>query len=458
MFIGREKEIESLMYLIESDGFKSGTIYGRRRLGKTELIKHCIKKSNCSSLIYQCKESNEIDNCKLLIKAIEESLNIKNIYFDSFFEILEFLFELSLTKKIILVIDEYPYIREQIGGCDSKLQNLIDKYQNESNMKLFLIGSSISVMEEVLNHYSPLYGRFNLSILLKQMDYYDSAKFYPTFSNEDKVKLYSVFGGVPFYNAQIDAKQTVKENIIRLISGTFSSLRDYLQTYLKMELRKINNANIVFEVIANGAFHYSDILSKSHIDSSPSLNTILQKLIKMDLIEYVFPINDNKNKQKSGYRISDLTLRFYYKYIYKNESIHNILEDDVFYDKFIKNDFEEEYVPLIFEEICKQFLIRKNKKMEIEPLLIDIGTYWYDNPIDKVNGQFDVVGKCQQGYIFFECKYKKSKVNDSVISQEIEQVYKTNLNPVQFGFFSKSGFDLSKKYDYYFYTLEDLYK
>ncbi len=458
MFIGREKEIESLMYLIESDGFKSGTIYGRRRLGKTELIKHCIKKSNCSSLIYQCKESNEIDNCKLLIKAIEESLNIKNIYFESFFEILEFLFELSLTKKIILVIDEYPYIREQIGGCDSKLQNLIDKYQNESNMKLFLIGSSISVMEEVLNHYSPLYGRFNLSILLKQMDYYDSSKFYPTFSNEDKVKLYSVFGGVPFYNAQIDAKQTVKENIIRLISGTFSSLRDYLQTYLKMELRKINNANIVFEVIANGAFHYSDILSKSHIDSSPSLNTILQKLIKMDLIEYVFPINDNKNKQKSGYRISDLTLRFYYKYIYKNESIHNILEDDVFYDKFIKNDFEEEYVPLIFEEICKQFLIRKNKKMEIEPLLIDIGTYWYDNPIDKVNGQFDVVGKCQQGYIFFECKYKKSKVNDSVISQEIEQVYKTNLNPVQFGFFSKSGFDLSKKYDYYFYTLEDLYK
>lgn len=78
-----------------------------------------------------------------------------------------------------------------------------------------------------------------------------------------------------------------------------------------MELRKVNNANIVFETIANGAFHYSDILAKSHIDSSPALNAILQKLVKMDLIEYVSPINDKKNKQKAGYRIKDLSLRFY---------------------------------------------------------------------------------------------------------------------------------------------------
>lgn len=122
--------------------------------------------------------------------------------------------------------------------------------------------------------------------------------------------------GGQYYNIQIDERQTVKENIIRLISGTFSGLKDFVETYLKMELRRINNANIVFDTIANGAFHCSDILSKSQIETSTTLNNIIQKLIKMDLVEYICPINDKSNKRKSGYRIKDLSLRFYYNYIY----------------------------------------------------------------------------------------------------------------------------------------------
>ena len=458
MLIGREKEQKAINYLLNSNEFKSIVVYGRRRLGKTELVKHCVKSINKPSIIYQCKESTELDNTNLLTKLIEETFSLSHLSFSSFFDALYYLFDLSLEKEFVLVIDEYPYIRELIKGCDSKFQDLIDTYLNKSKLKLILIGSSISVMEDVLSHYSPLFGRFNQSILLAQMDYYDSAKFYQSFSNEDKVKLYSVFGGVPYYNIQIDAKQSVKENIIRLISGSFSNLKDYLETYLKMELRKVNNANIVFETIANGAFHYSDILAKSHIDSSPSLNAILQKLIKMDLIEYVSPINDKKNKQKAGYRIKDLSLRFYYNYIYKNESAHRMLDDDAFYDKYIKDDFESHYVPLVFEIICKEYLINKNKKLEINPMLTDIGTYWYDNPIKKENGQFDVVGKAEKGYVFFECKYTNSKIDDKVIEKEISQVLKTSLKPIQFGFFSKNGFNLNKKYDYIFITLDDLYR
>ena len=458
MLIGREDEQKAIKYLLNSNDFKSAIIYGRRRLGKTELIKQVVKNVDFPSIIYQCKESTEIDNTKLLTILIEDTFSLSHLSFDSFFDALHFLFELSIEKKFCLVIDEYPYIRELIDGCDSKLQWLIDSYTNTSKMKLFLIGSSINIMEEVFAHYSPLYGRFNQSILLSQMDYYDSAKFYPSFSNEDKVKLYSVFGGVPYYNVQIDEKQTVKENIIRLISGNFSGLRDYLETYLKLELRKVNNANVVFETIAFGAFHFSDILSKSHIDSSPALNTILQKLIKMDLIEYVSPINDKKNKQKAGYRIKDLTLRFYYNFIYKNESIHRILDDDVFFDKYIKRDFETIYVPQIFEIICKEYLIRKNRILELEPMLTDIGTYWYDDKINKKNGQFDVVGKSNDGYVFFECKYTNALVDDKVVKEETTQVLETNLKPIQFGFFSKNGFKFDNKENYLLFTLEDIYK
>lgn len=215
------------------------------------------------------------------------------------------------------------------------------------------------------------------------MDYYDSSKFYSSFSSDDKIRLYSVFCGGQYYNIQIDERQTVKENIIRLISGTFSGLKDFVETYLKTELRRINNADIVFDTIANSAFHYSDILSKSQIETSTTLNNIIQKLIKMDLVEYICPINDKSNKRKSGYRIKDLSLRFYYNYIYKNESTHNILDDDVFYDTFIKDDFENHFVPNMFVMICKEFLIRKNRESKLNLMLLDIGTYWYDNPKEK---------------------------------------------------------------------------
>lgn len=220
----------------------------------------------------------------------------------------------------------------------------------------------------------------------------------------------------------------------------------------------MNNANVVFESIALGAFHYSDIFSKSHVDSSPALNTILQKLIKMDLIEYVSPINNKNDKQKSGYRISDSCVRFYYNYIYRNESAHQILDDDVFYENFIHHDFETSFIPKTFEEISKQFLIRMNKKGNLNPLLLDIGTYWYDNPKEKKKGLFDVVGKTKDGYVFFECKYTNEPIDESIIEEEISQVSMTTLNPVQYGFISKNGFRIKKTYPYLFYTLEDMYQ
>ena len=113
------------------------------------------------------------------------------------------------------------------------------------------------------------------------MDYYDSSKFYSSFSSDDKIKIIFCFLWGQYYNIQIDERQTVKENIIRLISGTFSGLKDFVETYLKMELRRINNADIAFDTIANGAFHCSDILSKSQIETSTTLNNIIQKLIKL---------------------------------------------------------------------------------------------------------------------------------------------------------------------------------
>jgi hypothetical protein len=413
--------------------------------------------SNKKFIIYQCNQENEKSNINDLVSVIKETLGIKNIAFDTFIDAIEFLFEYGIENDFCFAIDEYPYIRKIVDGIDSKLQRVIDNYQNKSKIKFFLLGSSISVMEDIQSEKNPLYRRFNLSLLLKEMDYYDSQKFYKDFSNEDKVKLYAAFGGVPFYNKQVNPKMSVKENIILLLSGQFSHLLSEITTNIKEELTKINNAYTVFSSIAMGAFHYSDILSKSGINTSSSLYDTLEILEKMDLISYVCPINDKTNRKKSGYVLTDSAVYFYYRYIYHNLSIKNILSDEMFYDKYINDDFLNVVVPKTFEKIAKEYLIRMNKAGKINPIIEDIGTFWYDNPIEKKNGQFDLVTKTKDGYIVYEVKFTNSKIDNHIVKEEIEQIKNTNLNPINYGFVSKSGFNITCG-DYILISIDDIFE
>ncbi|MCR4897606.1 MAG: ATP-binding protein [Acholeplasmatales bacterium] len=456
-FYGRIEEQKAINYILEQDRFSSGIIYGRRRLGKTELLKHCFLNSNKKFIIYQCNQENEKSNINDLTKLIKESLNIKNISFDTFIDAVEYLFEYGIDNELLFAIDEYPYIRKIIDGLDSKLQRIIDSYQNKTKIKFFLLGSSISTMEDVQSDKNPLYRRFNLSLLLKEMDYYDSANFYKDFSNEDKVKLYAAFGGVPFYNKQIDSNLSVKENIINLLSGQFSHLLDDITTNMKEELNKINNAYTVFSSIALGAFHYSDILSKSGINTSSSLYDTLEVLEKMDLIEYVCPINDKNNKKKSGYVLTDNAIYFYYRYIYHNLSIKNIMSNNAFYDNYIKEDFLSVVVPKVFEKISKQYLIRLNKLDRLEPIIEDIGTYWYDDPKAKKNGQFDLVTKSKDGYDFYEVKFTSKPIDDTVVNEELYQLSNANIKYNNLGFISKSGFDITNNANYNLISIDEIY-
>ena len=229
-------------------------------------------------------------------------------------------------------------------------------------MKLIVCGSYVDTMKALLEKQNPLYGRIDLTLNLKPMDYYESALFYSEFSDEDKVRLFSVFGGIPYYNRLIDSGKSVRDNIIDLIASPGARLENEVSMYLNSEISKITNANEVFEALAKGFSRYKDILDQSNVSSGPALIDILDKLMRMDVVAKEAPINDENNKKKSGYFISDNLSLFYYKYIFRNMSRLNIMDPDVFYDRYISDDFETKYVPKSFERICKQYLIRKNLK------------------------------------------------------------------------------------------------
>ena len=457
-FIGRKNEQKRLKKVIDSNELNTTLIFGRRRVGKSELVKHVLKEYDCLKFYYECKEVSEKSNTNALSELISETLKLPKFEFNDFESILKYIFELGKERKIILILDEYPYLKRTIQGIDSIIQSLIDNYKDVSNVSFIILGSYVDIMKSLLLSSNPLYGRIDLTIDLKPMDYYDSSLFYPSFSNEDKVKLYSVFGGIPYYNRLIDSSKSVYENIIDLIASDGARLENEVSMYLNSEISKIVNANEVFLALSRGFSKYSDILSQSHVSSGPTLVDVLDKLIKMNVVIKVNPINSNENNKKSSYYISDNLSLFYYRYVFKYLSQMKIMDSNVFFDKYIKKDFEEQYVPHVFESICKEYLIRKNKEGKFDPILEKIGKYYYDNPKEKLNGEFDVVSLDSKGYIFYEAKFRNISINDSMIEKEIEQVSKTKLNCYKYVFISKSGFECKERDNVELINLEELYE
>lgn len=456
-FIGRKEELKKLDKAINSDEMKFTLIYGRRRVGKSELVSQALSKSEVKKLYYECKQVAQESNVSGLSEIVSETMGLPKLGFTDIESLLNYIFELSTKEKMVLVLDEYPYLRESVKGMDSILQAVVDKYRRDSKLTLIILGSYVEVMRSLLEHENPLYGRVDLTINLKQMDYYESSFFYPNYSPEDKVRIYSVFGGIPYYNRLIDDSKSVKENILSLIASPGARLENEVSMYLNAELSKIVNANEVFEALSRGFSKYSDILSQSHVSSGPTLADVLAKLISMEVVVKTAPINDSANKKKIAYYICDNLSLFYYRYIFKYSSQMQIMNSDVFYKKYIEKDFEEYYVPHIFENICRQYLIRKNKAGEIEPVIENIGKYYYDNPEKRANGEFDIVTEDENGYVFYEVKFRKKPVSDEMIDEEIKQVKATGLNCYKYVFFSRSGFSCEKRDDVVLIALEEIF-
>ena len=458
MFYGREIERKKLCTMFQADGQMISLIYGRRRIGKSELIKQVLKETEIKSIYYECKQTTEQNNVDSLAELIGELFDFPKPAFENMEVLLQFLFQKAEKEQLILVLDEYPYLRENSKGLDSILQSVIDHYKDTSNMKLIVCGSYVDTMKALLEKQNPLYGRIDLTLNLKPMDYYESALFYSEFSDEDKVRLFSVFGGIPYYNRLIDSGKSVRDNIIDLIASPGARLENEVSMYLNSEISKITNANEVFEALAKGFSRYKDILDQSNVSSGPALIDILDKLMRMDVVAKEAPINDENNKKKSGYFISDNLSLFYYKYIFRNMSRLNIMDSDVFYDRYISEDFETKYVPKSFERICKQYLIRKNRKGLMDEIFEKIGKYYYDNPVEKKNGEFDIVTQDDRGYIFYEAKFRKDPVTENIVQNEIRQVEQTGLKCYKYGFFSRGGFTCEKEENRILIELSELYR
>jgi AAA+ ATPase superfamily predicted ATPase len=441
-FVGREKELKALGGVLKTPGFCGAVVYGRRRLGKTSLIREAIKSYSGKVIFYQCLNTRvESENVRGLLDVVRFVLpDLLLSDNSSFMEVLKALFIVARKEPICLVLDEYPYLRNG-AGTDSMIQSLIDEYKEESSLKLILCGSYVGIMEEVVDSSHPLYGRMSLLLRVLPFDYYDTSLMLPTASNDDKIRYYAVFGGTPYYLEKIKPDEDFESNVKNQILREFAPLESEILGGIRTEYSKIKNASLVMDLMASGKEKYLDLKKKFCQNTQADFDYLLKTLLDMGLVTKTGTL-DAPDK-KNFYGFGDNLYDFFFTCVHPNLQFRDLLPLDAYFSTYIKPVLEEQYLSRQFEKICREFLVRRNRLCLNNPLFTAIGRYVYNDKNTHTNGEFDIVTKDPQGLIFYECKYWKKPVDETVIRQEREQLKACGLKAYRLGFFSRSGFDKS---------------
>lgn len=438
MFIGREKELKLLSNLYASDKFEFAVIYGRRRVGKTALINEFI--GNKKSIYFMGVESNAKQNLENFSKSIIEynSGIIADTSFQSFQSALEYVFELSKKERLILVIDEYPYVARSSKSLASTLQMLIDKYKDTSKMMLILCGSSMPYMEDnVLAYKSPLYGRRTAQMKVLPFDFIETCRYFKNIPAEDKALFYGIVGGTPQYLLQMDDKLSVKDNIKNTFLNPVSFLFEEPTNLLQQEVREPAIYTAIITAIATGSSRMSEISTKVGEETNVC-SSYIKNLISLGIVQKETPYG-KKNSRRSVYYIEDNMFRFWYRFVLDNNSVIVRGAADLAYKRI--EPYLPNYMGKVFEDICMQYLWKLLIDGRCPVEFISLGRWWGNNPVEKKQTEIDIMGEQDKDTALFgECKWTNEKVDLGILETLVRRSKLFTYSNVHYYLFSKSGF------------------
>lgn len=438
MFVNRVSELELLEKRFHSGKAEFFVLYGRRRVGKTELLtRFCEGKR---SIFFVSDLGSEISLRTALSAAVNTTLfgpNQMNAVYSTWEDLLNALTQAAQSERLVVVLDEFPYLVMAHPPLATILQRVWDQTLKNSQIMLILCGSYIGMMEEtVLGYQAPLYGRRTAQYLLEPLHFKDARLFYPSFNLEDQIRAYAVYGGTPAYLRTIQPEQTLTENILEGILTRGSFLYDEVRFMLQQELREPRNYFAILQAIAGGKTRLNEIKQATGIEGATAYLDTLQQL---HLVERIVPVTETQpQKSRRGiYRLKDHYLRFWFRYVHPNRSqlerggAQTILENQVIPEI-------DHFSSLTFEEVCQQFFWQTGLSGELPFVPMNIGNWW------NANEEIDLAVLGEKDAILVECKWTSKPVGIDILA-ELErkaQLVKPELENLQirFALCSRSGF------------------
>lgn len=403
--IGRQNELDKLEKMFEKNSFEFLIMYGRRRIGKTTILQEFARRHK--AIFFSAQEKNDALNLEDFSRLVQH--HFENSYiapFQNWESAVDYVGKKTEAERVILIIDEFPFLAEPNPSIKSILQHKIDHDWKEKNIFLILCGSSVSFMiNEVMGYKSPLYGRSTGSMEVKSFDYLESSEFFPEYSTLDKMIAYGILGGVPRYLNAFNSKVSLKENIVKEILSNGAFLNDEPQTLLRMEVREPNIYNSILEAVSNGCNRMIEISDRIH-EEQTKCSKYMMTLQSMRLIEKKVPCGEPETSRKGIYEITDNFYKFWYRYVFSNKNYYMMLGEEAACDEIMSEI--NDYMGPIFEDICKQYLIRLAKKGKLPFVPFTIDKWWGNNPLIKAQDDIDILALDKKGEkaIFCECKFR----------------------------------------------------
>lgn len=445
-FIDRERELEFL----ESQTKKSASfvvLYGRRRVGKSELLKHFIKDKKAIYLLATQeveKELMESFSAEIAGHFSDETLKINP--FSQFRQVADYLKEKDIAG-LTLVIDEFPYLVDANKAVPSILQKYWDMHYKPKGLHIILCGSSVGAMETgVLGRKSPLYGRRTGQWKVDPLPFREFAKFFPGIPFERLVEFYAITGGIPLYILEFDGGKTAFENARSHIATRGSLLYQETDIILKEELREPRTYFSILKEIAAGKTTLNELSNALGVERT-ALTRYLNTLETLELIELIKPVTAKKKSRSTIYTLKDNYFKFWFGFIYP---FVRELDSFVFdgFERNFRQNFNS-YVGRQFEAVCMEAV-----KMANPIRSPNAGKWWGAYRDEQANerktAEIDIVSVNEQTkeMLFAECKWQDN-VNAKKILEELREKarrvqWNNESRKERFAVFAKSFRDKEK--------------
>jgi AAA+ ATPase superfamily predicted ATPase len=410
MFVNRVAELDLLEKRFASGKAEFFVLYGRRRVGKTELLaRFCDGKR---AIFFVSDLGSEISLRTALSSVVNDVLfgadQISAVY-SSWEGLFQALGRAAQTDRLVVVLDEFPYLVSAHPPVTSILQRVWDQNLKNSQIMLILCGSYIGMMEEtVLGYQAPLYGRRTGQYLLEPLQFQDARLFFQNYSLEEQVRAYAVYGGTPAFLQTIRISNSLAQNIHDGILTKGSFLYDEVRFILQQELREPRNYFAILQAIAAGKTRLNEIKMATQIEGATAYLDTLQQL---HLVERRVPVTEGQpHKSRRGiYRLQDPYLRFWFRYVHPNRSqlerggAQIILENQVLPQLDL-------FTGLVFEEVCGQFLWSSGLSGHLPFVPLNIGSWW------KANEEIELVVLGETDAIVVECKWSSKPVGNDILA------------------------------------------
>lgn len=444
--------------------FEFLAVYGRRRVGKTALVNEFCKDK--PTIYFSAVNGSAQDNLAGFCKAIysyEYPDRMVTPVLPDFQAALDHITELCGDERLVLFIDEYPYLAKTDPSFSSRLQHVIDRYWSKTKLYIILCGSSMSFMvNQVMGYESPLYGRRTGQYKIEPLGYKDTAVFAPQLSTEGKALLYGVTGGVPYYINELRVKNSLDNALIDNFFNSSTYLFEEPENLMKQEMREPAIYNAIIRAIATGSSRLNEIATKVGIDSGICAN-YLKSLLELGLVSKETPFEEKVGK-KSIYLLEDNFFRFWYRFIPENISMINFGRMPRLYDRVVK-PYLSDYMGLVFEKMCKEYLCSCD---DLPFEVMGLGQWWGTDSKKHKQVQIDIVAKLfnpdVDEYLISSCKFRNTPIglDELELLKEYAQVFGRGQK-YRYIIFSKGGFtdgllEAAKKEQVTLRSLEDMYR